>query len=76
MKKHWTKVLGVLMTATLMVGSLTACGSGGDEKDGKGSDVKVAIICSSAGQNDNGYNQSAVNGAKRQRKNLGLSIKL
>ena len=57
MKKRWKKILSVLMVGTVMVGSLTACGGDKEEKGGKSSDVKVAIICSSAGQNDNGYNQ-------------------
>ena len=52
MKKRWKKVLSVLMVGTVMVGSLTACGGDKEEKGGKSSDVKVAIICSSAGQND------------------------
>lgn len=71
MKKRWKKILSVLMVGTVMIGSLTACGGDKEEKGGKSSDVKVAIICSSAGQNDNGYNQSAVKVQKRQQKNLG-----
>ena len=54
MKKRWKKILSVLMVGTVMVGSLTACGGDKEEKGGKSRDVKVAIICSSAGQNDNG----------------------
>lgn len=76
MKKRWKKVLSVLMVGTIMVGSLTACGGNKDEKNGKNSDVKVAIICSSAGQNDNGYNQSAVNGAKKAAEELGVEYKV
>lgn len=50
---------------TMVAGSLTACGGKSEKAEKKeGSDVKVAIICSAAGQNDNGYNQSAVEGAK------------
>ena len=36
--------------------------------DSAKSDVKIAVVCDSAGQNDNGYNQSAVNGAKKRLK--------
>lgn len=38
--------------------------------------MKVAIICSSAGQNDNGYNQSAVKGAKKAAEELGIEYKV
>lgn len=76
MKKRWKKVLSVLMVGTVMVGSLTACGGDKEEKGGKSSDVKVAIICSSAGQNDNGYNQSAVKGAKKAAEELGIEYKV
>lgn len=76
MKKRWKKILSVLMVGTVMVGSLTACGGDKEEKGGKSSDVKVAIICSSAGQNDNGYNQSAVKGAKKAAEELGIEYKV
>ena len=77
MKKRWMKVLGILMAGTMAVGSLTACG--GDKKadgDAAGSDVSIAVICSSAGQNDNGYNQSAVDGAKKAAEELGVEYKV
>ena len=63
-----------LILALGLIASLTACG-GGDDKEASGdsakSEVKIAIICDSAGQNDNGYNQSAVNGAKKAAEELG-----
>ena len=77
MKKRWMKVLGILMAGTMAMGSLTACG--GDKKadsDAAGSDVSIAVICSSAGQNDNGYNQSAVDGAKKAAEELGVEYKV
>lgn len=78
MKKRWVKALGVLLAGTMAVGSLTACG--GDDKEAGGdsakSDVKIAIICDSAGQNDNGYNQSAVNGAKKAAEEFGVEYKV
>lgn len=76
MKKRWKKILSVLMVGTVMVGSLTACGGDKEEKGGKSSDVKVAIICSSAGQNDNGYNQSAVKGAEKAAEEFGVECKV
>ena len=63
---------------TMVVGSLTACGGKSEKKAEKkaGSDVKVAIICSAAGQNDNGYNQSAVEGAKKAADEFGIEYKV
>ena len=79
MKKIWKRVIGLTVTGILVVGSLTACGdkdkdSGSDEA--KGSDIKIAVVCDSAGQNDNGYNQSAVNGAKKAADELGAEYKV
>lgn len=78
MKKNWKKAIGLLLTGVLVVGSITGCGgSKGKDKEGaKNSDVKVAIVCDSAGQNDNGYNQSAVAGVKKAAKELGVEYKV
>lgn len=40
------------------------------------SDKKIAIVCTSAGQNDNGYNQAAVEGAKKVSQELGMQYKV
>lgn len=40
------------------------------------SDLKIGIVCSAAGQNDNGYNQSAVEGAKQVSEELGIDYKV
>ena len=40
------------------------------------SDVRVALICSAAGQNDNGYNQSAVEGVKKAADEFGIEYKV
>ena len=71
MKKRVAQAMGCLLVMTMMAGSLTACGGKTETKteakaDKKESDVRVALICSAAGQNDNGYNQSAVEGVKKQ----------
>lgn len=78
MKKRVVQALGCILAMTMVVGSLTACGGKSEKKAEKkaGSDVKVAIICSAAGQNDNGYNQSAVEGAKKAADELVLNIRL
>lgn len=74
MKKRVVQALGCLLAMTMVAGSLTACGGKSEKKAEKkeGSDVKVAIICSAAGQNDNGYNQSAVEGAKKAADEFGI----
>ena len=36
----------------------------------------MAIICSAAGQNDNGYNQTAIEGAKKAEKDFGIEYKV
>lgn len=76
MKKRG-KVLSVLVAAALAIGCFAGCGKG-DEKaaSGKGDAGKIAIICDSAGQNDNGYNQTAVEGAKKAADELGVEYKV
>ena len=78
MKKRVVQALGCILAMTMVVGSLTACGGKSEKKAEKkaGSDVKVAIICSAAGQNDNGYNQSAVEGAKKAADEFGIEYKI
>lgn len=78
MKKRVVQALGCILAMTMVVGSLTACGGKSEKKAEKkaGSDVKVAIICSAAGQNDNGYNQSAVEGAKKAADEFGIEYKV
>ena len=53
------KVITFLLVS-LIAFSLTACG-GNDDQEEKG----IAIITSAAGANDNGYNESAIDGAKK-----------
>lgn len=50
-------VLIVVLIATM--GFLVACADNGKEPSNK---VEVALVCSAAGKNDNGYNQSAIEG--------------
>ena len=77
MKNRWEQVVGVLLAGVMVFGTITGCSGKGEEKgEGKASDVKVAIICSAAGQNDNGYNQSAVEGAKKAKEEFGVDYKI
>ena len=79
----------ILVLAILCFTVLGGCGNkkeegnGGGKADageegsaGGGSDVKVAIVCSGAGQNDNGYNQSACDGIKELSEETGCEYKV
>lgn len=71
-----TKVFAVLM-GLVMAFSMTACGGSEEPKEAEGgSDVKIAIVCDASGQNDNGYNQSAVEGAKECAESMGVEYKV
>jgi basic membrane protein A len=61
------KKLLLIATALVTVFTLTACG--GSEEEAKG----IAIVTSAAGANDNGYNESAVDGAKRIKDEFGVN---
>lgn len=70
------KKIFALLLAIVMVFSLVACGSEGEGgKSGEGA-VKIAIVCDASGQNDNGYNQSAVEGAKECADTMGVEYKV
>lgn len=76
--KKMKKFLGVVLTVVMVVGLFTGCGAKGGENKGSSAkaDIKIAVICDSAGQNDNGYNQSAVTGAKKAADELGVEYKV
>lgn len=76
MKKRWTKAIGLVLSGVLVLGGLTGCGGSEEGEGGAKSDVKVAIVCDSAGQNDNGYNQSAVEGVKKAAEEFGVEYKV
>ena len=72
-KKRSVKILSMALAAALVVGvgaSLSSCTS--ETKD----DLGIAIVTAAAGQNDNGYNQSAVDGAKKAKDELGINYKV
>lgn len=72
-----SKVLALLLSCTLALTMLVGCGSNEDTKDeGDKSAAKIAIVCDASGQNDNGYNQSAVEGAKACAESLGVEYKV
>lgn len=71
---------GTLFLVLVLLCSMifTGCGSEGDsgDKTGGSSDLKVAIVCSNSGQNDNGYNQSACDGIKELSEQIGCEYKI
>lgn len=85
------KRIGAMVLAAVMVFSLTACGNTQPEAAGtqtSGSkaesaasgqtaqEAKIAVVCSNSGQNDNGYNQSACQGAKEIAQEIGAEVKI
>jgi len=85
MKRTLKKILCLVMAATMGLFVLTGC-NGSSTQSAAGtssatstapkSDKKIAIVCDSAGQNDNGYNQAAVNGAKQAAITYGVQYKV
>lgn len=81
MKKGLKKVLSGVLVFAMAVGMLSGCGgnkakeSSGDTAAGK-SDIKMAIVCSNSGQNDNGYNQSACTEGEKVAEELGAACKI
>ncbi|MDR2629457.1 MAG: BMP family ABC transporter substrate-binding protein [Spirochaetaceae bacterium] len=62
--KRIVGMTGVLILAAVLAG----CGKGNGEtqaaRDSGAKVLRIAVVCSAAGQNDNGYNQSAIEGAR------------
>ncbi|MCD7736972.1 MAG: BMP family ABC transporter substrate-binding protein [Lachnospiraceae bacterium] len=69
MKKLAALLLGSSMVVASVGGSISVSAMDASE-------VKVAIVCDASGQNDNGYNQSAVEGAQECADSLGIEYKV
>ena len=86
MKRTLKKVLCLALAVMMGMSVLAGCGSKAETSSGAPSngsasapaksDKKIAIVCDSAGQNDNGYNQAAVNGAKEAAQKYGVQYKV
>lgn len=64
-------------TAATTAGDTTAAPEAGDSTAAPAAaDVKIAVVCDASGQNDNGYNQSAVEGAKELAEQYGIEYKV
>ncbi|EES47734.1 BMP family ABC transporter substrate-binding protein [Clostridium botulinum] len=73
MKRRLGKLSSIILIIALFLGTISGC-----SKEGKdiSSNIKVAVVCDSAGKNDNGYNQSAVKGAEKVAEQLGCEYKI
>lgn len=91
MKNSWKKAASFFLALTTTAILVTGCAGGGKSAeagsasadgaaDGSaaeaGKKFSMAVICSASGQNDNGYNQSACEGAKKIAAELGCEYKI
>lgn len=78
--------VGAALVATLSLG-LAGCGGGGNDSGGESSesggsaapdasDMKIALLASAAGANDNGYNQTAIEGLEAFAEETGVDYKV
>lgn len=74
MKKRASALIMALVLLSALI--FTGCGKEGGKEDGKNSDLRVAVVCSGSGQNDNGYNQSACEGIKEMSEKIGCEYKI
>lgn len=76
------RLLAPVLAIALTLGALSGCsgnagmGNTGTEALSKGEKLRIAIVCSNSGQNDNGYNQSACTEGKEIAKELGGECKI
>ncbi|MBS6397901.1 MAG: BMP family ABC transporter substrate-binding protein [Clostridiales bacterium] len=74
------KLMALLLGVSLIAALVAGCGgkesAGTDASAGTESDMKVAFVCSEAGQNDTGYNKSACDTLKAVAEELGAEYKI
>lgn len=74
MKKRASALIMALVLLSALI--FTGCGKEEGKKEGEKSDLRVAVVCSGSGQNDNGYNQSACDGIKEMSEKIGCEYKI
>lgn len=70
-KMKITRVLSIMLAVLTLLTSLAFAGC-----SSKSNDLGIALITSAAGPNDKGYNQSAVEGLKKVKEELGINYKV
>ncbi len=69
--------ISLALLLVLSVCMLAACGQQpAEKKETKGNGPEVALVCSAAGKNDNGYNQSAIEGLEEIAKEKNVAYKI
>lgn len=92
MRRKFLKAMSLCLCAALMAVTLTACGGGNGGNGGGGaaaggsganaggnqaaSNLKVGFVTSASGQNDNGYNRSAVDAIKAAASEYGFEYRV
>ena len=73
-KRIFSVALATLLTAAM---AFSGCSSpSGSSSESPKADQKIALLCSAAGANDNGYNQTAVNGLNQLKDEFGADVKV
>jgi basic membrane protein A len=70
-RSHFTKIICCLAAIALLSAS-AGCGDGSKTSNSLG----IALITSAAGANDNGYNESAIRGLEKVKKDMGIAYKV
>lgn len=89
MKRSFLKTISLCLCTALLAVTVVGCGGGGNNSAGSGggnngggnnggasTDLKVGFVTSAAGQNDNGYNRSAVEAIKAAASEYGFEYRI
>lgn len=76
MKITWKKALALVVSLIMTATLLGACNDDSGSSSGGESAGKIAFVCSAAGQNDSGYNRSAVTALQEVAEELGYEYRI
>lgn len=75
MKRIFSVALATLLTAAMALsGCASSASPSSSQAESPKADQKIALLCSAAGANDNGYNQTAVNGLNQLKDEFGAEV--
>lgn len=80
--KRIKKLVCLALSTVMVMSVLAGCGKAGTSSGtssastAKSSKQAIALVCSAAGANDNGYNESAINGLKKVKEEMGINYKV